>query len=292
MRITNTLNLPEAFLDAVVYDDYDPGESDITVTGLILPPQIAYLRRKHWDEITEDVSERLFVLGGKAIHYVLEKARSNDIREKRVYAEIDGWKVGGQLDNLCLWKGLLSDYKWTSVYAVLGDVKPEWEQQLNILCFLFVKNNYLNINRLEIVALLRDWSKARALQNKDWPQTATCRVPVKRWSVEEQLLFLHNRVELHQTARIEGLYPLCTDEERWASPQKWAVMKKGNKRATKLCGSMEEAEEFIAGHKEEKKLSIEERPRQYRRCEDYCNALPWCVQAKDIWEAKQNEGIA
>ena len=43
MKYTNLHNLPEPIARAVKHDEYD-AQGDISATGLILPPQIAYLR--------------------------------------------------------------------------------------------------------------------------------------------------------------------------------------------------------------------------------------------------------
>ena len=43
MKITNKQNLPESLVRAVSYSDYDRGDADISVTGLLNPPRIAVL---------------------------------------------------------------------------------------------------------------------------------------------------------------------------------------------------------------------------------------------------------
>lgn len=74
MRLTNRYGLPEALVRAVESDPYYSGGADFTATGLTTPPQVAALRRIHWRQITEDVSERVWALLGSAVHEILDRA--------------------------------------------------------------------------------------------------------------------------------------------------------------------------------------------------------------------------
>ena len=93
MQITNKAGLPQAFVDAVKADDYDPGESDISVTSLIAPPRLVALRRANEAALTEDASERLWSLQGQIIHSLLERANVNDLVQERQPARVG---VGGR----------------------------------------------------------------------------------------------------------------------------------------------------------------------------------------------------
>ena len=59
MKFTNKLGFPQAIADAVKNDPYSPGDSDITATQLISPPQQVALRKHCKDVIVEDVSDRV-----------------------------------------------------------------------------------------------------------------------------------------------------------------------------------------------------------------------------------------
>jgi hypothetical protein len=67
---------------------------------------------------------------------------------------------------------------------------------------------------------------------------------------------------------------MCTDEERWTTPQKFALMKNGAKRATKLFD--------IKPETVEDGYFIEHRPAVYRRCEDYCSVSKFCPIWSDV----------
>ena len=86
MKYTNKLNLPEIYVRAVTNDPYDSSGSDTSTTVLLSPPRINALRKKHANEIVEDVSERFFSLDGQAIHYVIERSKTeNDLVEKILF---------------------------------------------------------------------------------------------------------------------------------------------------------------------------------------------------------------
>ena len=78
MKLTNRLNLPDAFVAAVAGDPYSPGiplpntKGVYSVTTLIGPPQIKRLLDQHEDELSEDVSDRVWALLGRSVHKMLE----------------------------------------------------------------------------------------------------------------------------------------------------------------------------------------------------------------------------
>jgi len=59
MIITNEHGAPDVFVRAAENDMYSMGDADISVTGLIQPPQIARLRKKHEDKLSSDVRDEL-----------------------------------------------------------------------------------------------------------------------------------------------------------------------------------------------------------------------------------------
>ena len=84
MELTNRHNLPETIHRVVLKDPYSKGEADFSVTELIDSPQIAYLKAKHDDEVTEDLSDLVMSILGTAIHHILEQgAGPDDIVERR-----------------------------------------------------------------------------------------------------------------------------------------------------------------------------------------------------------------
>ena len=280
MKFTNRYNLPDALFSALSSDWYSQ-DGRISVTGLISPPRIAQLKKRHQDEIEEDVSERVWTLLGSAVHDVLERAETDGIQETRLSTDVMGWAVTGQAD---LWEeadgGTLSDYKVTSVWSVIKGVKPEWEAQLNCYAHLYRTCLGKPVSKLQIVAILKDHSRGKAKQGGDYPPIPIAVIPIKMWPDDEVRAYISARVLLHQQAeeKSDTDLPPCTDEERWAKPTTWAVMKTGRKSAVRVLDTQAEAEAMAAekgaGH------YVECRPGSYTRCEGYCPVSQWCNQYK------------
>lgn len=290
MNLTNKYGLPDAIFRAVQgFDrDYDATHkkrhSDISATTLLNPPQAVQLNRQHWQEIEEDASDRLWALLGQAVHAILAKAETSAMTETRLYMDVAGWTLSGQYDRLTLLPtGLLQDYKVCSVWEVIYGLKAEREQQLNVLAELCASNGH-EVTELEIVAILRDWQKAKAANDHDYPQVGFARMKVPLWPQPQRRAFIEARVRLHQQARTGVIAP-CTDEDRWYSGETFAVMKKGRKSAVRLHDQRESADNMAAdlgaGH------YVEHRPGENKRCASYCRVSAFCPQ----WLAMNNAAI-
>lgn len=297
MKLTNVLDLPDAIVEAVRNDDYDRGRSDITVTQLLSPARQVELLRRHSDEIVEDASDMIWALLGKAVHNILERAETIARVEERLYTQCLGWNVGGQFDRCVLvpapangplgsdtehtipanWR--MQDYKVMSSWEILNGLKPEREQQLNLLAYLARQNGH-RVVELEAVCILRDWSKLEVMRNENYPRKQVARVPVKVWSNADCHNFLMDRISEHQKAQRHEL-PLCTDEERWSKPDVWAVTKEGRKSALRLLNSEQEAIEWIGSNVKDadrSKITIVHRQGEDTRCLHYCAVAPFCDQ--------------
>ena len=153
--LTNRLGLPQAIVDAVTNDPYSRGASDISVTQLIQPPYQRQLRLQH--EPIEDASDRIWSLVGQVGHGIVERAYPQAytaaaalltpkevhdtygvVAERRLFMKCNGWTVSGQFD--VIEKGHLQDYKFTSVWSVIGDTKTEWINQLNLRRLLALRS--------------------------------------------------------------------------------------------------------------------------------------------------------
>ena len=200
MKITNKSNLPKVIERAVKNDPYDSSGSNISTTRLIAPPRIRVLEMRNWDLIEDDVSNRIFSLLGQSVHHILERSKLKvDLAERRLFYKDDkitnGWTLSGQFDLLSR-QGDLTDFKVTSAWAALDaftNGKDEWEGQLNILHFLAKHNPdkvNIKINKLYIIAILRDWSKLQSRKSDNYPQAQVVKIPIRLWSNEEQEHFI------------------------------------------------------------------------------------------------------
>jgi len=285
MILTNKLNLPQSIVSAVMKDEYNKGDAEISVTGLLKPPRQAVLEKQYQNEITEDVSTRMWSLLGQSVHTILERANRTAIAERRLSMEIEGWQVSGGMD-LYEEDNTLIDYKITSVHKLLQGDLEDWARQLNSYAVLLRHHGH-EAKKLQVVAILRDWSKMEAKRNPDYPQAQVVNISIPLWEPDKAIAFMRERVILHQQARVK--LPECTPEERWTRPDVWAVMKLGRKSAVKLCPNQTEALEMACT---DKKLYVAHRPGMSVRCESYCGVLPFCTEGqKHIQSNSHKENV-
>lgn len=274
MNFTNLLGLPDAFVAAVRNDSYTGG-GDISVTRLIDSPQKRVLYKKFKEFVVEDVSDRVWSLMGQCMHTLLERAATSAKVEERLYMDVNGWSLSGQFDRLHVADKCLQDWKVTTCYKAKGD--EAWERQLNILRALAIHNGY-DVQKLQVIAILRDWRRAEALRSPDYPQQNVVIIDVPVWDLEDTHAYIKERIALHQKAEEDSSIG-CTDDERWYAGSTYALMKIGGKRATKVAPSREELGDPPEGSE------IIERRGGYRRCESFCEVAPFCQQ----WKAEQEK---
>jgi hypothetical protein len=291
MQYTNIYNLPQSLVDVIVKLTYDKSQTDTTklsVTSLINPPIINLLQIRHWNELTEDVSEHLWRITGNAYHYILSKTSDkNRLIEERLEAEVDGIKIIGKFDIYDDITKSVEDYKITSVWRVKDESKDEWEAQLNCYDWLLAQANF-KVEKAYINAILRDWRKKEAKKYSDYPPIPFKRIAIPLWNFKEQDEYVRNRVKIYKEAlnlKDEEI-PVCSAIERWQTEDIWAIYKGNNKTATKLCETEKEAIEYASAIKF--KTRIEKRPGVDNKCMDYCLVNKFCPYWKQNYERKES----
>ena len=78
MKITNKHKLPTPIVNALSKDTYTRGNSHRSVTQLIDSPRIRILTEKHWEDLEEDISSKLWSVLGTAVHSMFEDADQVD----------------------------------------------------------------------------------------------------------------------------------------------------------------------------------------------------------------------
>ena len=286
MILTNDLNLPDSIVRAVANDPYTQGEADISVTTLIGPARKRALQVRHGDMIQVDAADRLWALYGQIVHSILERATLGDdqiVTEQRLFIKRQGWTISGQFDQLILKdKVTMQDYKFTSAYTVANGVKPEHEAQANIYRLMLEDNNY-KIDALEIVAILRDWSKTKAANDSRYPQKPVVIMPIDLWPLQRTENYITARLIAHGLA--QTTLPECTAEERWERGTVWKVYKGKNKRAVPGHASHETEDEATAAAEElatrtDHHHRIEFHQGASLRCQHYCGVSAFCDQWK------------
>ena len=278
MKVTNVQKLPESLYQVLSADRYER-KGDYSVTDLINPPQIVQLTRRYWDELAEDASDRIWMLVGESVHAIISwHDNPNALKEERLFMKLPDGEVSGMPDLLEGTK--LTDYKVTSVWTVVdGNVRPDWEKQLNCYAVLYRANGF-DVSEAQVIAILRDWSKGKAKRENGYPQSQVKVIAVDVWQHEEARMYMEKRLKLHkgsESLEDQGL-PECSFEDRWGRPTTFAVMKDKAKRATRVLDSLPEAEMYIERNKLGNEYFVEERPGGFARCEGYCAVSHICPQ--------------
>jgi hypothetical protein len=221
------------------------------------------------------------------MHLVLEQANvdSNSYEsEERLSVKVNGTLISGAVDLQHLDDDAvdLFDYKQTGVFKIIYGDYREWTNQLNVYAYLVRKCKKRVVRSVSVVAMLRDWKESEANRKSDYPPASIITIPLTLWSDEEQDAYVEERVRLHKVAETTatlGTLPECTNEERWAKPAQYAVMKANNKRAVRVFDTQQEADALA---KEESNRHVEVRPATYTRCaNNYCGVADFCTQWKE-----------
>ncbi|MBF0502318.1 MAG: hypothetical protein HQM09_19415 [Candidatus Riflebacteria bacterium] len=287
MKITNVFGLPESLVNAVSNDNYTAGPCDISCTTLLSPPRKVALEIKHASELTEDVSDRIWALFGQSIHVVLERAEREAMTERRYSIQRQNWIISGAFDRFSLTNGILQDFKVTTTWSVRDGPRQEWENQLNILATILREHGF-DVKKLEVVVILRDWSKSVAQRGGEYPTAPALKIPIDLWSEERCEEYIDERIRLHQAARIK--LPECTPDEKWSRPDVWALMKEGRKTAVRVFDN--DADAYAALEVAGVKYFIEHRPGKDVRCSDYCTAALFCEQYQKSSAGKEMSSSA
>ena len=297
-QVVNRHDAPASLVAFANAPHYDSGDSDLTVTQLIDAPRVRILREKHEDQIQDDVYENIFRLVGTAIHSIAEQHAGGVTTEERIFIEREGKKISGAIDVQYMNEDgtlTIGDYKFTSLHSLRFPEK--WEQQLNLYAYL-VENSGIDhpvVSRLEVYAILRDWTWRASERDREYPQTPGVTVEVKLWSQEEREAFFKKRLALHLLAdsihsELGGITQ-CTKEEMWEKDPTYAVRstkrdkaaekRGGTSRAIRVLNSEEDAQAYI-DDSENEDFYIEERPGERTRCENFCDVAQFCDQRNNF----------
>ena len=282
MKITNKMNLPEAMVKAVTVRRHNkPGR--LSATTLLNGTKQIILTDRHWDDLEDDVADRFWAIMGTAIHSVLEDEGKDEFAEEFMSYDLDGITVTGRIDNYNMQTGVISDYKSVSVWKIVYKDFEDWIKQGLIYAWLLNKNGF-EVKTCRFVALIKDHSKRDAKRKSDYPQKPmyVYEFDVTAEKLAEIEAYLMERVALFKAHRDmpDDDIPQCNAKERWEKPTTYAVMKPGNKKATRVTDSMEEAEKIAADLG--KGCFVETRLGESIRCMEYCSCCEFCNFYRDI----------
>lgn len=287
MNLTNQLNLPQPFVDALTRD-YEYKDKRYSVTSLLKGNKEIVLTRRHFNEMTEDVSDSIWLLFGTAVHKVLEDAKEakDELKETKIAYEFpNGYTLSGQQDLYSESLKRITDYKTGSVWKVIYGDWSDYRKQCLYYALLFRKIGF-ECDNAEIVMILKDHSKKDAKLKPDYPQHP---VYIQHFDFTEEDFIEAEKEILDKFEQLDKLQnvsdddiPECSKEERWATDDKYAVMKKGAKKAVKLCNSEDEANEYISQGKGD---YIEFRQGEDKKCSEYCACKEFC----NYWRNKHGK---
>ena len=282
MRLTNKFNLPQTFVNILQRPTYTKGGANISATELINSPRIVQLKRLFDGELEQDVADQIWSIFGTAIHAVLEHGKDrNHLVEERLHAVVDGWSISGAIDLQVIEDDgiIVSDYKTTGAWSVMNE-KAEWEQQLNIYAWLVETVKQKPVKGLSIVAIIRDWSRRESETREGYPEAPVKEIPITIWSYEERTAFIKDRIREHSSglfsAETGSELPECTPAQMWEKQTSYAIKKIGNKRATAVVETRDEADTKLA--ELGKGYAIEVRLGERTRCTHYCQVNKFCSQ--------------
>lgn len=294
--LTNKLNLPQPFVDAATSShEYKPNR--YSVTEVLGGTCEAVLKRRHQGEGDEDVADRVWAIWGTAVHKVLEMSKATDTQLQEQWFSVPvgegGYELSGIFDLYDDATGTVTDWKTTSVWTVMFGDFEKWRRQTLGYCWMLRKYGF-DAHRGRVVALLRDHSMRKAKTEKGYPPHPVFTI---EWEftekdfkeIESDILWWFSEVAHEETVEDDYLEP-CSREQRWHKPDKWAVMKKGQKRAVKLYDSEEEAqarcdsENRAARERSEvERHYIEFREGEDTRCQSYCSVAQFCPYGRKFF---------
>jgi hypothetical protein len=290
MKLTNKFNLPDTFINVIQRPSYSRGNSEISVTEILSPPQLVLLRRRHVDDIEIDAADQVWSLFGSAVHNILQHGKDDHhVVEERLFTTFESWRISGAIDLQTFQPDgsvVISDYKVTSAWAVQQE-KTEWVDQLNMYAWLVERVKGHPVTALQIIGIVRDWNRREAANKEGYPQAPIVTLDIPIWDYQAREEFVRTRLSQHNEANfsaVSGEMPACTPDEMWEKPTTYAVMKEGGKRAKKVFEVKQEAEAFMADQKGTHFIETREGGRT--RCDSFCQVAPFCQQYKSYKESQ------
>ena len=275
MITTNEMNMPQAFVNFVSNVRHNPAGT-LSATTLLKGDKEIVLYDRHFDELTQDAAELVWATFGTAVHSIMENQEDDAFKEEAFEVPVGDWKVTGRVDRYDLEHEILEDWKTASVWKVIYGDFSEWKAQGLTYAWL-MKQSGLNVKRCRFIALLKDHSKTEAKRKPDYPQRP---VYIYEFDVTEADLEATEARIKAKIASVTEAYklgdddiPPCTEEERWATATKYAVMKEGRKTALKVCDTMSDAQTYM---RDMGGTRIDIRPGESKKCADYCPCAEFC----------------
>ena len=166
---------------------------------------------------------------------------------------------------------------------------------MNVYVWALKRLGYI-VSKIHLHIIARDWRASEQQRDRDYPSKQCGVVEVPIWEDKKVEDYINERIKLfiESEDKLDDDLPYCTEEERWADPDRFAVVKKsgksspitGYRKALPKAGSFlhrSDAQQFISSRSDKQDLTIEYRKGESRRCQrGYCKAAPFCNQFKEM----------
>jgi hypothetical protein len=232
-----------------------------------------------------DDQKALQALSNKLIKLMVmffPELESRYIWETSLQYEYGGQVLSGTFDLYDKVEKCLYDYKVCSVFAFMyPESRKKWAAQTNTYAYM-LREKGEQVNEIRIVAIFRDWSASKLEFSKgDYPEKQFMTLPIPVVEHHKMEKYINGRINLHIEAE-KGNIPECSGVERWASASEFAIKKPGLKKALRKFPTEDEAKQFINENKQKHAvpLSIDIRPGESKRCENYCPVREFCPQKR------------
>lgn len=302
------------FLATDTYD-HDDDPNTISATSLLKPiRQIVLSARVPQEDAVVDLIQMVASRMGTAIHdaierswtenhntalealgypkRVIEKIRINPSKEEltddcipiyleqRAYKKVGRFLVSGKFD--FVGEGRVEDFKTTSTFTAINNTNDEkYIQQGSI--YRWLNPDIITKDEMAIQFIFTDWSKAKAMQDPNYPQNRIQQRVFMLKSVNETQVFVERKlaqIEQYWDAD-ENELPRCTDEELWRSEPVFKYYKNpaSTKRSTKNFDNQQDA---MLRYIEDGSVGlVKEVPGQVTACK-YCPAFSICSQKDEL----------
>ena len=288
MIITNDLNLPQVFVDAVS-SNYRYQPKRYSATSLLKGLKEVILVRRHDHEITTDASKLIWAVFGTAIHDFLEKRQELDteLKEEKIVVPVGDYTLSGKFDLYNAEQKMVTDYKTTSAWTIIHKSFDDWIRQ-GLIYAVMLEHIGFDVNKFQVIAMLKDHKESEKLRNSDYPVSPVSNLIFDITDEDKKITWEWIQDRFKLIAEYESLpddnIPCCEPDERWSNGNTYAVMKEGRRSALRVLESDSLAWDWIKDNVKEGDLSnvtVVERPGLDRKCTGYCFANTFC----DYWRS-------
>lgn len=287
MIITNKYNLPQVLIDSIE-ENHIPVDKHYSVTTLLKPIREILLTRRHYNEITQDISDMVWLIFGSAVHKLIEDADKTGFAEYELAQLImNDYYLTGICDLYDEANFTVIDWKTTSVWKIIHEEFEDWRKQGLMYAWALRKLGH-HVARLKFNAMLKDWSPTDAKFKSDYPKH-----PIFVWKHEitesemqeiESFIYTQFKLIIACEKLPDNELPMCSQEERWNPGDKYAIMIPGRKTAVKVYNSEEEAKQYNINYCDGLG-EIQIRKGEDKKCNDYCICKKFC----SYWRSKNEK---